>query len=106
MKLWNLPEILQQTTRHHHDPDAAQQYTLQTAIIQVANRVIEIEKSGEDVTLLLPPNAPLWKRIGLSIPILQETLQQVDEQFDDVLHLIYHPAKEQQPPLSNHHFSA
>lgn len=106
MKLWNLPEILQETTRHHHNPEAAQQYSLQTTIIQIANRIIELEESDEDVTLLLRPSAPLWKRIGLSVPVLQETLQQVDEQFEDVLHLIYKSGNEDDTAISNHHFSA
>lgn len=105
MKMWNLPEMLQQITLYHHSIEYTSPYASHIAIIQIANRIIEIEESGEDITLLMPPHSPLWKRIKLSVPIIEETLQQVNEQFDDVLHLIYQ-SNEQDTQLSKHNISA
>jgi len=78
---WKLPELLQECIKFHHEPDRAQAFPLEVAIVYVANQLAvmaEINSSSLDDTHEILPSA--IETIGVSpedfIPIIEEAKSQ------------------------------
>jgi len=85
---WGLPKSLENSVKHHHSPSNSQD-PLEPAIVHLANITtiaLGIGSSGERFVPPLEPNA--WECIGLSPNILPFTIEQLDNQLEDILRVM------------------
>ncbi len=86
---WGLPASLQAVARFHHRPTEARIFSFETAIVHLADTVVNRAESYHDVADELPRHEPAaWERIGVSKNILGEVLAEVNDQFTTVLDVI------------------
>jgi putative nucleotidyltransferase with HDIG domain len=89
LKKWKLPTSLEDIVRHHHNPQNSQNH-METAIVHLADimaNAVGIGSSGEQLVPSL--NHDSWAQIGLSTNILSLTMEQADQQFEDMFESIY-----------------
>lgn len=70
LKSWDLPKIFIETTQYHHFPERAEEYSIEVAIIHLANAIanlIERPLSNEDCN---PINPFVWKTLGIDSEML------------------------------------
>ena len=84
MHAWNLPEGFIETTRHHHQPSAAERYRLETASIHLADVISGMAHNSASGTSQLPALEPgAWELTGLSIDIVEPVTGEADAQFEE-----------------------
>lgn len=89
LKKWKLPVSLEDTVRHHHDPQKSQN-RIEAAIIHLADIMANAMGIGSSGEILVPPlNHDAWMQIGLSPNILSLTMEQSDRQLEDIFESIY-----------------
>jgi putative nucleotidyltransferase with HDIG domain len=76
---WNLPEVLAEPMRYHHDPEKAKLAPVQTAVVHLANIVIRARGLGFSGDRLVPPlSRYAWDLLGLKtddFPAILEDLE-------------------------------
>ena len=88
LKKWKLPESLEEPVLFHHDPLNANHYPDETAILHVADIVANSLRFGSSGECFVPPlNNEAWGRIGLSVSTLGAIVVQIDQQYQDAIHL-------------------
>jgi HD-like signal output (HDOD) protein len=90
---WNLPPKLIGVIGHHHDPAAAGPFTLEAAIIHLADilcRSLNIGSGGDEK---IPPlDALAWKALKIKTPAIQPILEAIKKEYDDIsLFISYTP---------------
>ncbi len=86
LRLWRLPESLQEVLEFHHEPARAGKYLLESAIVHVANCLATLAESGSTDELEGPPIDPFaWEMTGLSSEIIEPTLHEARAQFLEAL---------------------
>jgi HD-like signal output (HDOD) protein len=90
LKHWNLPENIQEIVTWHHHPVSAKTYPVETSIIHVADIIVHSMQLGHNGERFVPPlNAQAWDILGLQPSMLPPIVDQMDRQFDEVLHSLY-----------------
>tara|TARA_Y100000294_G_scaffold175906_1_gene197050 strand:- start:741 stop:1586 length:846 start_codon:yes stop_codon:yes gene_type:complete len=88
LKQWNLPSNLLEAVRRHHQPKLAIHFPILTNIVHVADIIIcalDIGSNGENLVAPLEPDA--WKSLRLSPAILPALIDDVDQQYIDIVGL-------------------
>lgn len=82
---WHLPTSLREPILHHHMPSAAQEATLQTAIVHVADVLVKGLACGNPGDDLVPPlSRQAWDLVGLDAQSLTQCLAQATEEFQTI----------------------
>ncbi len=85
LKKWRLPKSLENAVKYHHSPKNSNDL-LEPSIVHLANIItiaLNIGSSGEHLVPPLEPEA--WKCVGLSPNILSLTIDQLDNQLEELL---------------------
>ncbi|QPJ62557.1 MAG: HDOD domain-containing protein [Candidatus Nitronauta litoralis] len=88
-RAWNLPTLLEQVITHHHHPENAEDFFLETGLLHLANlitKAMELGNSGD--TYVSPLDEAMWKRIGLTPGHLSSIWSQVSLQFEETADVI------------------
>lgn len=86
LKLWNLPQSLQEAVEHHHEPQKAESYALEAAIVHIANSLARLAERGCTNAQDGPPIAPeAWEITRLNGDIIEPTLIEARAQFIEAL---------------------
>jgi putative nucleotidyltransferase with HDIG domain len=84
MNAWNLPDGFIETTRHHHQPSAAERFRLETASIHLADVISGMAHNTGNDTGQLPALEPgAWELTGLSVDIVEPVTSEADNQFEE-----------------------
>lgn len=84
MRSWNLPDSFATVARYHHQPSAAENHRLETAIIHLADVItgmVHTTATGTDNPAPLEPGA--WELTGLSVDIIEAVSAEADAQFEE-----------------------
>jgi putative nucleotidyltransferase with HDIG domain len=86
---WHLPVALREPILYHHAPSLANEASLQTAIVHVADILVKGLACGNPGDDLIPPlSKPAWDMVGLDEQTLAESLVKASNEFatiDDYL---------------------
>jgi HD-like signal output (HDOD) protein len=89
LKTWRLPPSLEETVMFHHKPQEARLYPVQTAVIHVADVIVNALQWGSSGEHHVPPlDEKAWEILGLSTDILVPTIHHLKQQLNDVIHSI------------------
>lgn len=90
LKQWNLPANIQEIVTYHHHPMSAKMYPVDTSIIHVADIIVHSMQLGYNGERFVPSlNAQAWDILGLQPSMLSPIVDQMDRQFEEVLHSLY-----------------
>lgn len=88
-KAWQLPASFQETAAFHHEPGKAQDYSLEAAIVHLANSTVNAVEPGRNIVECCSVrDAAAWQYSGLSEAILDEVLVEAEAQFLEVIKII------------------
>jgi len=82
---WNLPPKLISVIGHHHDPGAAGVFTLEAAIIHLADifgRALNIGSGGDEK--IPPVDEEAWKNLKIKTHAIEPILEEIKKEFDDI----------------------
>lgn len=87
MGIWRLPESLQEVAQFHHEPERAEKFRLETAIVHIANGLAQLAEAGstneQDLSEQIHPSA--WEVTRLSRDLIEPVLQEGRAQFLEAL---------------------
>ncbi len=90
---WNLPPKLIGVIGHHHEPAAAGPFTLEAAIIHLADilcRSLNIGSGGDEKIPAL--DAFAWEILKIKTPAIEPILEEIKKEYDDIrLFITYAP---------------
>ncbi len=84
-RAWKLPAIIAEAVEFHHDPEKAQAFPMETAVVHIANSIAilaELNSTDEQEAPTIAPGA--WEITGLSAEIIPPTVEEARTQFDEV----------------------
>ncbi|MDC9724486.1 MAG: HDOD domain-containing protein [Gammaproteobacteria bacterium] len=85
VKAWRLPSSLEEVVRHHHTPTESEEFSLEVAIVHIADIMVSSAQLGHSGDHHIPPLDPkAWELLGLAPEVLPEILQHVTTQLDDL----------------------
>ena len=89
-RMWKLPDLLQQTLKHHHTPQTAESHQTEAAIICLADQIAKVVELGKGGVINgdMPKDQALWDLAGLNPNVLEATLQEAEQQFEETIKLI------------------
>jgi len=86
LKCWGLPESLQDVVLHHHEPEKATDYILETSIVHLANSIAKLGELGSTDLNQAPSISPIaWEITDLTPDIIEPVLQEARTQFLEAL---------------------
>jgi HD-like signal output (HDOD) protein len=90
---WNLPPKLISVIGHHHNPAAAGAFTLEAAIVHLADilsRALNIGSGGDDK---MPPLDPFaWESLKIKTHAIEPILEEIKKEYEDIsLFITYTP---------------
>jgi HD-like signal output (HDOD) protein len=94
LEQWGLPQSLWEPVKLHVTPDQSTNYFIETAIIHMAGVLAEVadtEIEPDDLVSLVDPEA--WQATGVGLESYAAVRDEVDQQIDDVLYLIFPHSK-------------
>lgn len=84
MRLWRLPDSMQEIAEFHHTPGAAQKFSLETAIVHLAGVIAnQVEPDGSRKKLFESIDPVAWEITGLTEEIIAEILPEARSKFVD-----------------------
>jgi len=88
LRKWKLPEHFQEATEFHHNPNRAQRFPSDTALIHIADVVADALQYGSSGDPHVPPMDPVaWQLAGLTEDVISPVISEVEDQFGYVLEL-------------------
>ncbi len=84
-KKWNLPSKIEAVIANHHQPDAADDFKLETAIVHLADilcRALDIGSGGDSRIPAL--NKSAWEVSGLDISAVEPVMHAIETEFDSI----------------------
>ncbi len=86
LKSWGLPESLQEAIKHHHEPEKATDFMLETSIVHIANSLGKLGELGGTDLSQCPMISPVaWEVTKLSPEVVESVLQEARAQFLEAL---------------------
>lgn len=88
LQQWRLPALIQECVSYHHNPTAARQFPMETAILHIANvlaTMAEINSLNPDDVPDIEPAA--WKQAGTSEDVIEQVVRDCQHQFRDARQL-------------------
>lgn len=88
-RIWGLPTIFIEVAEFHHEPRLSKNFTLETAIVNLANSLVNTLEPVRNIIECTPNCDPdVLKIIGLSKLELDKVLCEAENQFMDVIKII------------------
>jgi len=88
LKVWELPEMLQEAVAQHHAPNLSSQYPTAASIVHVADIIAHTMELGTCGEHFVPPlNAKAWETLDLPISLLSSIVEQVDRQATEAVEM-------------------
>ena len=85
-----MPEAMQEAVEFHHTPDQALNYPVDAAVLHVADIIVNAMQYGSRGEFIVAPLSPdAWDRLGLSVSILPQVIEQVDRQFNCMVRVFF-----------------
>lgn len=84
MQKWNLPSILSDMVRYHHEPEKAHQCQTCCYVICLADRLAHLLEEDKDYQLVLD-SITEWPLTSINAEIMPSLMETATEQFDQVL---------------------
>ncbi len=84
-KKWNLPSKIEAVIANHHQPDAADDFKLEAAIVHLADilcRALDIGSGGDSRIPAL--NKSAWEILGLDISAVEPVMHAIETEFDSI----------------------
>lgn len=83
---WRLPNALSEVARFHHAPSQAEQFTLEAAIVHIADILVSsTDQFGHSGDSHVPPlDVQAWELLAIEEQALPDILLQVTEKIDDL----------------------
>ena len=89
LQSWNLPVILDEVVRFHHNPRLASLHPIETAIVHVADILSHSLQFGTSGESFIPPLDPkAWELLNIPISSLSPILDQLGRDIADVLQTV------------------
>jgi HD-like signal output (HDOD) protein len=90
IRTWKLPANLEEAAGCHHAPANAARFPVEAAVVHVADILAHALQFGASGQQGVPPlEAGAWELLGVPTSVLGPTLDQMDRQFNDVLHSLF-----------------
>ncbi len=94
MNAWQMPDTLIEVVKHHHSPLDAREHPMETAIVHIANAVMDSISPDTQVNKHMLDDHPGFepetlKITGLDLSVLPQIMEQARAQASDVLDIIY-----------------
>jgi HD-like signal output (HDOD) protein len=84
---WNLPASLEEAVTFHHTPGRARRYPIETAVVHVADIVVNALQFGSSGERFVPTlDGEAWERIGFPASKLSSLVEHLDSQVNEVIH--------------------
>ena len=84
-KKWSLPSKIEAVIANHHQPDAADDFKLEAAIIHLSDilcRALDIGSGGDSRIPAL--NKSAWEVLGLDISAVEPVMHAIETEFDSI----------------------
>ncbi len=89
LKTWKLPVTLEHAIRYHHSP-ARSQYPLDSALVHLADILVNALGLGSSGERFVPPLDPsAWDYLGLPVSVFGPTINQVDHQINEITQFFF-----------------
>jgi len=89
LKKWKIPASIGEPVACHHNPGAAEQFRLETALIHLADIICQAMELGQGAEWGVPPlDEPAWERLGLSPHMLGAVLKQSESQIAETFAIL------------------
>ncbi len=89
LKKWKIPASIGETVACHHNPESAEQFRLETALIHLADIMCQSMELGRGAEWGVPPlDESAWDRLGLSPHMLGTVLNQSEEQITETFAIL------------------
>lgn len=90
LRKWNLPAQMVEGVQYHHSPSSAPNFSLEAAIIHVADIVAQTLELGSSGERYVPPlDFIAWDALGLPSSMLPSVASQVSCQVDDLAEIFF-----------------
>ena len=82
---WNLPVKLAQVIAHHHHPDAAGSFIMETAIVHLADILCRALNMGYGGDNKIPPlDKVAWESLRIKIDSIELIMETMQDEFSDI----------------------
>lgn len=89
-KLWQLPESIQSVVRYHHHPFDSSDYSLESAIIHLADNLALVEKGACSLDKVVQDiDHRVWSMTGLDEMKIEEVMETVPDLITEIERTIY-----------------
>jgi HD-like signal output (HDOD) protein len=89
IKKWKLPTVLEEALAYHHQPTLSP-HLLEAGIVHVADILINALAIGTSGERFVPPLIPrVWTELGLQTEMVVRSVQLLDRQVEDIIHLFF-----------------
>jgi len=89
LKKWKIPASIGEPVACHHNPGAAEQFRLETALIHLSDIICQAMELGRGAEWGVPPlDEPAWDRLGLSPHMLGTVLKQSEGQISETFAIL------------------
>ena len=90
LKAWKLPPRLVAAVAYHHQPEAAQEFPVEAAIIHTSDYIVHVLKVGSDAEFCEPQLYPKsWEIIGCSPDDFEFMKDNVNRQYEGTVSLFF-----------------
>ena len=90
LRHWRLPESLIEPTQYHHHPMQARRFAVETAAVHIADCIANNIQSPVSADDDLPIQPVAWSILNLDPAILEGLHEEIYEQLDHSLNIIYY----------------
>jgi putative nucleotidyltransferase with HDIG domain len=89
LDMWKLPPSLREAVAHHHYPDRAKRFPMETATVHVADLIANAFQFGTSGEQALPPFAPAaWDLLGLPPTVLPDLVEESERHYEAAVQII------------------
>lgn len=89
LELWKLPPALREAVAHHHHPDRAKRFPVETATVHIADLIANALQFGTSGERALPPYAPMaWALLGLPPTVLADLVEESERHYEAAVQII------------------
>jgi len=89
LEQWKLPASLREAVQHHHHPERATRFPVETALIHISDLVVNAMAFGTSGEPAVPPlSAPAWDVVGLAPELLGDVVDEVERHYEATVRVI------------------
>jgi putative nucleotidyltransferase with HDIG domain len=89
LDLWKLPPALREAVAHHHYPDRAKRFPIETATVHVADVIANALEFGTSGEKAIPPFLPAaWNQLGLPASVIPDLVEEAERHYEAAVQII------------------